>query len=37
MEEAVEMVVGQTGMIYHLYEGLVFEVNGEMTRILLRV
>lgn len=31
------MVVVQTGMMYHLYEELVIEVNGEMTRIVLRV
>lgn len=37
MEEVAEMVVVQTGMMYHLYEELVVEVNGEMTRIVLRV
>lgn len=37
MAETAEMVVVQTGMIYHLYEELVVEVNGEMTRIVLRV
>lgn len=37
VEEAAEVVVVQTGMIYHLYEELVVEVDGEMTRIVLRV